>query len=224
MEIPVNTLIAIKSCHLHREYHDQIRATWLKDSPIEARFFIGNPHAVGAPDEVFVAAPDGAGRELYLKALEIIVWALTRGYDFLFICDTDTYVHIPRLLSSGFETHDYSGHVDGDNVYGGTGFWLSYQAMDMILRTWKQRVGTVSEDLKRAQESDDWWVYYMLKLSGIAPFHDARYAMGPLTGPTMVGPQPDNDIITCHKHWHNPEGRLRCEKNLYAIHEKTKGI
>lgn len=209
-------LIAIESCHRDRWCHAQIRDTWLSAPAADTRFFLGVPKEPDAEaDETFLDVPDGGGSELRLKILGSISWALANGYDNLFRCDTDTYVHVPRLLASGFERHDYSGFVQGDDsVFGGTGYWLSRRAMEALL---------ARGEIAACSGAEDWWVRYVLRQAGILPFHDPRYRIGTDRG-TMVGPQPDNDVITCHNHERNSLTNLRDRANLYAVHEKAKGI
>ena len=59
-------------------------------------------------DEVLFPVPYDF-KHLPFKVREIFRWAKTRDYDYIFKVDTDTYVDVPRLLTSGFQNHDYTG-------------------------------------------------------------------------------------------------------------------
>jgi hypothetical protein len=189
----------------------------LNNGAIDIKFFLGNPKGEAAADEIFLDVPDDL-HSLSLKTLGMIVWTLEHGYDHSFKGDTDTYICIPRLLASGFEKHDYSGCVQGldqgriDAVYGGTGYWLSRRAMEAVVRGKESKVA--------AGYTEDWWVCQILVPVGIIPFNDPRYRI--IT--TLIGPQPNNDTITCHNAARFPQINLRDKTNLYAMHEKAKGI
>jgi hypothetical protein len=122
--------------------HEVIRETWGSFVPknVDLKFFMGddqprwllNP----SPDEITLRCPD-----LYLdlphKTKAIAAYAYKEGYDFAFLCDNDTFVHPEKLLTSGFQKYDWSGHFwtyDGKNKYfhGGYGYWLSKRAMSVI--------------------------------------------------------------------------------------------
>jgi hypothetical protein len=125
------------------------------------KFFQGNglDEGWGPPlfaDEVAVDAPDDY-HSLTLKTIEIVRWAQSHGFDYVFLCDTDTYVIPKLLLESGFENYDYMGRFSKDigatwvqtakdrngNHYvfprchswasGGVGYFLSRKAMVEIL-------------------------------------------------------------------------------------------
>ena len=106
-------LIAVKSCQrdLLDGAHEAIRETWGKNLPlnVDLLFFVGgeNPPAL-QDDERHVLAPDGYW-ELHPKILEILDYGVRHDYDFIDLCDTDTYFVISKLMSSGFENYDYSG-------------------------------------------------------------------------------------------------------------------
>jgi hypothetical protein len=106
-------LIAVKSCqdHLTRGFHDAIRATWYKDAKaagVDVRFFVGASPTQYLSDEVHVKCDDSY-KGLPYKTREICRWVSGKLIDYTFFCDTDTYLHIPYLISSGFENYDYQG-------------------------------------------------------------------------------------------------------------------
>jgi hypothetical protein len=226
----IEPILAILSCHAERHLHDQIRATWLKNSVMNARFFLGAPVLEDTADEVFLDVPDDYN-SVWQKVRAAVAWAFRLNYTHLFKTDTDTYVHIPRLLASGFENHDYLGcsrdwwdlyqgvFRNKWPCYGGVGYWLSRKAMAIIL------TDGASEAIGRGQ-GEDWWVYETLKRHGIEPHHDERYHGGirePHGG--IRGPMPENDFITCHHDNRDWLGRTpRDPKVLMEIHEKASRI
>jgi len=127
-------LIAIPTCKADGELEDACRKTWASQSHVRTDnitadivFFDGETLGVGDSYE-----------ELPIKVQAICKWALEKVYDFLFKCDSDTYVWLDRLLASGFERHNYSGYTnpnfpDSENYCsGGAGYWLSAKAMEVI--------------------------------------------------------------------------------------------
>jgi hypothetical protein len=205
----VRILIGILSCKRDQEYHQQARETWLKNCPVDYKFFMGS--STIELDEIKVEAPDSSKR-LYKKIQKIVRYAVEQDYDFLFKCDVDTYVHVPRLLKSGFEKHDFSGY---NGAYGGSGYWLSRRAMQVLL-------DSPSIDWC---PTEDGWVYHSLVNKGILPFQDKRYH-----SLTSEGPTSENDIITVHwysDHSYNPERVIRSKERLSLIpayYEKAKDI
>lgn len=142
-------------------------------------------------DEVWLEVPD-TYPELPQKTRELIRWAYYLRYDFIFKCDDDTYVAIERLLKSGFEKHDYYGFrraatwfgpgKEVEHAQGGAGYWLSRQAMEIVLAHDQTMQG--AEDINVAR---------VLREHGIEAVHDPRYQ------PAMTSvPMPSNQQITAH--------------------------
>ena len=108
-----NLVICVKSCqeHLEKGYHDVIRKTWGADARangVDVRFFVGANPAKYEADEVHVNAADDY-RGLPYKTRDICRWAAGKQIRHIYLCDTDTYLHIPYLLSSHYELYDYQG-------------------------------------------------------------------------------------------------------------------
>ncbi len=111
-------LIAVKSCqeHLERGFHHEIRKTWAKDARlagVDVKFFVGKTlHPTRLityePDEVTVGCDD-TYRGLPYKTREICRWVTGKMVDHVFLCDNDTYLHIPYLMGSFYEKFDYQG-------------------------------------------------------------------------------------------------------------------
>jgi hypothetical protein len=220
-------LIGILSCHQRTPGPQAQRRTWLKDAvrlAIEYRFFLGAPQQPipfdprrpesarieseriirPLPDQVFLDVPDTYA-QLPQKTRAMIRWAYDKGYDFLFKCDDDTFVHAERLLQSDFSKHDYSGFARTTSVFGagkevthaqgGAGYWLSRKAMALILKYDFTMEG--AEDINVAR---------VLFTLGIPPVHDPRYQ------PSMATiPMPLNNQITAHD----------CSvEDFYEIHQR----
>jgi hypothetical protein len=151
-------LLAVKSCvrDLQNGCHETIRRTWGQNArSADLRFFIGRGEATKA-DEVSVDAPDDYD-SLPWKTREILRWSLNIGYEFTFLCDTDTFIIPKDLMNSGFEKYDVSGkfctgHPVGSpsfdykdergeyrGVYswpsGGRGYFVSAKAARVIVDT-----------------------------------------------------------------------------------------
>ncbi len=152
----MNVLIAVKSCErdISKGYNQTIRDTWgrfVKGAAL--KFFVGRCTVPLKADEVRVGAPDDYW-SLPEKTCAILRWSarptpgigLSRpGYDFVYLCDTDTFVRPELLLKSGFEAFDLvglfyprvpNGQKDAEGFYawpsGGGGYWLSAKAAAII--------------------------------------------------------------------------------------------
>jgi hypothetical protein len=98
-------------------FHDAIRATWGQELRGKAmlRFFVGvEPNSRVSrnfkSDEIAVNSGDDYN-SLPHKTRAICYWATTKQLDHLFLCDNDTYVNVPKLLSCGYQCFDYSGKI-----------------------------------------------------------------------------------------------------------------
>lgn len=109
-------------------------ASWKKESPAYTESKFSNEAATGyeiREDEILLAVSDRY-EHMPLKVKETLRWSLGHNFDFVFVCLTDTYVSIERLLHSGFENCDYCGtayYVVG----GGPGMWLSKRAIECLV-------------------------------------------------------------------------------------------
>jgi hypothetical protein len=106
-------LLAVKSCQrdMRDGAHQAIRDTWAKDLPpgVDVRFFIGGGQPFSLEeDEAWLFVDDGYW-ELTHKTRGICAYMCNQNYDFVYLCDTDTYLIPSKMLESGFEDYDFSG-------------------------------------------------------------------------------------------------------------------
>lgn len=106
-------LLAVKSCRYDRDrgHHDAIRNTWGSDvKDADLRFFVGQGDTISdlSADEEVVNVSDGYD-DLPLKTQAILRWGLTQDYSHFFLCDTDSYIVVSKLMKCGFENADYVG-------------------------------------------------------------------------------------------------------------------
>lgn len=166
-------LIAIVTCHAYRRRADAQRDTWVKAVPVDVdvRFFLSDAQPAERPDEILLPVGDRY-EDLPAKTRAMHVWALTNGYDFVFKCDDDTYLRPERLLTSGFETADYTGRLRGASggypaaYASGFGYWLSKRAMLITA------IAPLTAD-----PAEDRWVANTLLQHGITCRADYRYVV-----------------------------------------------
>ena len=138
-------------------------------------------------DEVMLPVPDDY-RHLPCKVKSSLHWAVNLHYQYIFKCFADTYVDIERLLSSGFEAHDYTGRWYGGYAVGGSGYWVSNKAAKVVA------------DAKVTDWSEDRWVGRdVLQPAGILLHGDQRYGASPQQNPGgPLYPLSSNEQITAH--------------------------
>ncbi|MFZ1973851.1 MAG: hypothetical protein WAU89_13455 [Candidatus Acidiferrales bacterium] len=116
-----------------------VRDTWLKDAKVfpnvTVRFFYGQPTPDGfipQDDEVILSCADDYA-SLPEKTIEICKYAQQNEYDLLFKCDDDTGVYVDRVLQESMcGIWDYAGYLNGRVCTGGTGYWLTKRAINVI--------------------------------------------------------------------------------------------
>ena len=168
--------IAIKGCVAHVDRYKAQLDTWIKGNEILCWYFTGPSLDV----------PDGYES---LPAKTKAICAACLKQEFVFMCDTDTYVSVPRLLASGYEQHDYSGYVLDTLAIpycSGPHYWLSNRALRILAEAdWSQY------PIPGYTTCEDVMVGSVLRAHGILPHHDHRYAPFEPVLPT-------NDIISQH--------------------------
>lgn len=214
----MRVLVAIVSCARDRESHELIRQTWAKDAPVDCFFFVGRDCKVDRLDEIPLDVPDD-WNGLPEKTREICRYAVRNDYDFLFKCDTDSYVSLPRLLASGFEKYHYSGCCgEQANIYpdacfpaNGGGYWLSRRSLEYLAGNMNLGLG---------KNCEDWCVFLsLMKGAGIFVHHDPRYQANRVI--PGQAPAPDNDYIILHDSGANS---LRNSGNMMAAHELATNL
>jgi hypothetical protein len=210
-------LVGIETCAVHAFSNQQVRDTWLKNCLVDYRFFFGHYSGVLKEDEISLPIADGHSR-LMQKTILQLNWVLDHGYDFHFRCHTDTYVHLPRLLASEFELHDWTGKPLGGPgqdcthpmIYGGSGSWYSRRAMEFLVSELRRDPNQHNNLL-----AEDWRVGKIFE-NHILRNGDDRYRDG------LPGPAPENDFITTHPTFDG--SNLRIWENLLKIHEIASKI
>lgn len=191
-------LIAIHACHKYADLRQAQRETWVAKwgHLVDIRWFVGRP-AGDEPNVVYLDIPDDFV-SLGMKTRGSAAWALQHSYTNMLKCDDDTFIHVPRLLASGFEKYQYTGRpcTAGAFTYaqGGAGYWLGPEALQIV-----------------ADTTNEWWVLkphmhntfedlgtgILMKFNKIGLHPDLRYFHA--TTNDRGFPTPDNNIITAHK-------------------------
>lgn len=181
-------IVLINSCKKDQEngVNDVNRETWLREWSVPYKFVLGTGCTrTGLDDELHVAEHDTYQYMPY-KHRAGFRWALAEGYDYAFQTCTDTYVAVPRLLTSEFDRADYVGRrlIAERYASGGAGFWVSRKAMEK-LSNYPIRGGY-----------GDKWVGYVMETSGTKLLHDARYWPG--SSEPFDPKLWDQELITLH--------------------------
>jgi len=142
MPSPPAILIGALSGWRHHERRARCLATWMADAEAlctRAVFLLGCaaaavPELVG-PHYLCLPCPDNYD-SLPQRTLWFCRWALERDdWDYLFKCDDDTYVSVPRLLAYDLAGRDYVGAEWKPGVgygSGGGGYFLSRRAVAIV--------------------------------------------------------------------------------------------
>ena len=192
-------LVAIPAYDKSREEQQALRETWAKERPgMDVRFFFGSDDVLASePDEIVLASPNDYPDNSF-KIYELIKWAFDHGYDFVFKCDTDTFIVPDRLLLSDYDAHDYVGFEIGNEprsggvgfASGGAGYWLSRAAMRAILSHSMMDFSAFEGKI----QPEDTSVCRVLAQHGIYIHADTRYSWNYSLG----YPARENDFITTH--------------------------
>ena len=152
-------------------------------------------------DEVVLSNVPDDYMHVTFKDKAILRWAYKEWYDFIFICDADTYVDVDKLMHSGFENHDYSGFPFGIFGAEGMGYWLSRKCIPLIVdepvHVWgaDQFIGDVL--LKKGVRLHPMWTYREWPLV----------------------PRKSNDITTCHL---GAPSNLYTADRMYEVHRDNQ--
>lgn len=188
-------LIAIASCAEHLNRNTAVLETWAsrdyfwQGDAFERRFngvfiklFTGRD--LGVSDD-YKALPQ--------KVKAICEYADVHEFDFLWKGDSDTFVWLDRLLTSGFERHDYCGWTGGvvepskEYASGGAGYWLSRKAFEIVANA------QLTDDT-----CEDRWVGRVLYDAGIIVHRDTRYGTPQLFDTRPGNAFTDKTLLTYH--------------------------
>lgn len=164
-------LILITSCSYRLDQNWQCRKTWLQSwgHLIDYRFVLGVGNTAQQGDELIVDTDDSY-TGLPAKIQKSHEWAVKQGYDFILKTDSDVYMHVPRLLKSGFEKYDYSGNFYYPDFAMGSAYWLSRHASEILINSPLPYPGTAG--------GDDVWVGSIMKEHQVSVHHEPRYYVG----------------------------------------------
>ena len=170
----MNPIILITSCIHHLRKNDDCRNTWLAQwgGKIAYKFVLGRD-AVQKYDDEIVLPVDDTYYGLPEKIRESHCWALKQGYDYILKVDADMWLHVPRLLASGYEKYPYSGNFHWGGFALGGSYWLNAEASGVLSRSGLPRYGT--------DGGDDVWVGKVMAENYIKGHHDPRYVVGKIT-------------------------------------------
>lgn len=186
-------IIGALSCMKYPERQKRCRGTWFADAAaagLDAVFLLGSdshdPHGRRG-DRLTLAVPAGY-QELPQRTRAFCRWALSQpGWDYLFKCDDDTYVSIPRLAAYDLAGRDYIGAEWAPGVNygsGGAGYFLSRKA-----------AAIVAERLTMALGAEDLLVGQVLRTAGVNLSIDQRFIP---YGSWEQRPARGNDVVTVH--------------------------
>lgn len=205
-------LIAVLTCWTFEVngHNDALRRTWLKDAKglFDYKFFVGTGQGAEAaalpPDTVFLPdVDDGQGAVTY-KLRAALRWVCERDYEFVYRCFPDTYARPERLLTCGFDAHDYHGDFRGEHATpdnypsGGPGNFMSRRVMELALDAPIEGPGADGKHTRVWPYADDLWFGQVLNWhrdKGFRYFDDTRFIN---RGSRAVGPLKTNSIVATH--------------------------
>lgn len=175
-------IILITSCNRDRwnGWQHSAEMSWYAEwhGLVDCKFVIGRGCEYSQPYELVVDEKDEYA-DVPAKNQAARKWALDHQYDYMFHACVDTWIHVPRLLSSEYGNNPCTGFLYGGNPSGGLGYWLSAKAAHALLLA------------PPAPVPEDVWVGHSLRDAGLALTHDPRYS-SPKNDP--IPP----DMITMH--------------------------
>ena len=167
----IRPIILITTCSYHLHRNEQCRSTWLNEWKwmVDYKFVFGNGHTPSRDDEIQFPVDDSYNG-LPAKIQASHRWAHDQGYDHILKTDCDMYVHVPRLLDSGFEKFSYSGNFYYPDFVMGAAYWLDRAATEILLNAPLPYPGSFG--------GDDVWVGRVMSENKVLSKHDARYYIG----------------------------------------------
>jgi hypothetical protein len=184
-------LIAIVTCHRFKERADAQRATWIKDTKIDYKFFLGLDDSGRKPDEdeVFLTVPDDYP-SLPLKVRAVMQWAREHGYDAVLKCDDDTWIRPDRLV---LPTVEWAGRINRSSKNlcprgwcSGYAYWLIGSALQKIADAPTPSTG-----------AEDVWVGKTLNDLGYTPQTQPGFVVLSIVHPKIWHTFRDSVVATC---------------------------
>lgn len=129
----MRVLIAVVTCAARKAQADAQRATWVKDSNYDVRFFLARQPRDSLPDEVFVDADDGY-LGLPAKVRGVCRWAYAADYELMMKTDDDTVMFPGRVILPQGHYTGWKQEPCQDSYCAGVAYWLSRDAMRTIAR------------------------------------------------------------------------------------------
>jgi hypothetical protein len=192
-------LIGALSAWKYPERRRRCRATWMQDADalgVPSVFLLGCPTAA-VPEQIGPHAMVLPCQDDYPSLPQRTMWfcrwatqysVLSTQYDYLFKCDDDTYISLPRLMAFALAGRDYIGAEWRPGVgyaSGGAGYFLSRRAAAIVA----ERLASYPTG------AEDLIVGRVLRAAGIDLSIDPRFV--PFGSPDRR-PRTDNDLITLH--------------------------
>lgn len=205
-----NFIITVSSCQLDQKngHNAAVRQTWGKVADeLGVRYVLtigGSPLETGS-HEVGCDAPDDY-INLGHKTKFNVAYALEQGCEWMFQCFTDTYISIPRLLKDAERLGPealtgnffFSGREE-DHPCGGSGYWISKAAMELIHGTELTR-----EEYGFRRHAEDRWVSWICRRDSLTWKHDPFYDNESARGGVSLRNQNVTNHLSFAGHRYNP--------------------
>jgi hypothetical protein len=174
----VRLLIGVISCGKHHARREACRLSWVPaagtaaatggEDAVDVVFVVGvadlaEPWRGG--DTLYVPCPDDYGH-LPRKTWWLARAARDRGYDYLFKCDDDTFVHVGRLVDRARAGAAFAGHEVVPGVASGGAGYLLDAASAAVLAERMAGVAAGAEDVAASRA---------LAAAGVRLDHDPRF-------------------------------------------------
>lgn len=136
---PCRILVGICSCRPYTEKRQAVRDTWLdrKEEGIECVFFVGGDLPLEEEPDTVTLDVEDSYEALPEKVIAFFRSALQQyEFDWLFKCDDDTYVCLPRLWELTTLDGDFVGNSmleSRGSPSGGAGYLLSRQMVEALV-------------------------------------------------------------------------------------------
>lgn len=178
----------------HHDRRERCLTTWMHDFAelnVQAVFLLGcptleKPELAGSHYLCLPCADDYPSLPQRTRAF--CRWALQQpDWDYLFKCDDDTYVSVPRLAAYDPVGREYVGaewQLQAGYGSGGAGYFLSRKAAALV-----------AERLNQGSGAEDLLVGQVLRSAGITLTIEPRLVPW---GSMQHRPKKNNDLITLH--------------------------